>query len=579
MRTRLLIMSLFTALTMLGCENSGTGFPRGSCDAPGKPACPDYPIQLIIEPDNTELATGTSLQYKAIAVYNAAGKVDVTDKVTWQTANTDIASFNDDGQLQANIPGTTQVNGQLPPQVRGASTLRDSAQITVADKALSQLKMLPASSIILTDIQVQLSTIATFDDGSLQNVSDSAQWVSFVPQVASVNQTGLVTGQLPGATDVSANYANETVMAEIDVSGLMPRELSITPIVFTLPQGFKQAFQAILVLEDGATLDVTNQVDWAIIDESIARISEDGVATALKPGVTGVRARIVFDSRTELMVTPLTVTNATLTEFAVQPEGIELPEQQKQEFAAIATFSDGSTLDVSRDAIWRISNPAHAFVTNSFANAGVVKARAAGDTLVGATIDNTEDFVDVDVSDATLTGLTISPTTADTPANTRVDYQAIAQFSDMSSLDVTPYVSWNSTNTGVAIIDNAGIATAILPGFSNITANYQGQTATTTLDVNTASLTSLDIEPDDATLLPGASRQYVLTASYSNGTTANVTDDAAWIVDDTNIVQIAPAGRFAGIAKAIEPGSATITAIFSTLEQTVPVTVENPAAP
>jgi len=55
---------------------------------------------------------------------------------------------------------------------------------------------------------------------------------------------------------------------------------------------------------------------------------------------------------------------------------------------------------------------------------------------------------------------------------------AIAQFSDLHSENVSSRATWSSSNTQIATVSSTGVATCLRAGTTQITATFQGRTAT-----------------------------------------------------------------------------------------------------
>src|SRR5689334_19602823 len=73
-------------------------------------------------------------------------------------------------------------------------------------------------------------------------------------------------------------------------------------------------------------------------------------------------------------------------------------------------------------------------------------------------------------SSSTITALTISPTGPFVkPQNTK-QFTATATFGNNSMGDATDQVTWTSSNTSIATIDTAGLATGVAVGTTTITA-------------------------------------------------------------------------------------------------------------
>jgi hypothetical protein len=69
-------------------------------------------------------------------------------------------------------------------------------------------------------------------------------------------------------------------------------------------------------------------------------------------------------------------------------------------------------------------------------------------------------------------------------AGTKVQYTATGKYTDGSTQDLTTSVTWASSNTNVATITSAGLATAIKPGNTTISATSAGVVGSTTLKVS-----------------------------------------------------------------------------------------------
>jgi hypothetical protein len=84
--------------------------------------------------------------------------------------------------------------------------------------------------------------------------------------------------------------------------------------------------------------------------------------------------------------------------------------------------------------------------------------------------------------------------------------------------------------------------------------------ATSTLTVTDASVVSLAIDPD-ASIAQSTTKQYKATATLSDGSTIDVTNDVSWFSSDIGISGINNAFGFRGLAQAgTTAGQTTITA-------------------
>ena len=161
----------------------------------------------------------------------------------------------------------------------------------------------------------------------------------------------------------------------------------------------------------------------------------------------------------------------------------------------------------------------------------------------------------------TLTSISVTAASASVAAGRTDQFTATAHYSDSSTADVTGTATWASSNTSKATISSTGLATGVAVGTANITASLGGVTSNSvTLNVTPAVIASITITAASASVAKGRTDQFTATATYSDGTTANVThgDGSTWVSDTPAVATISSAGLATGAAV----GTAHITASF-----------------
>jgi len=83
-----------------------------------------------------------------------------------------------------------------------------------------------------------------------------------------------------------------------------------------------------------------------------------------------------------------------------------------------------------------------------------------------------------------VTSIAISPITISVPVGTLVQFTATATREDGTTDDVTSMVTWTSSNGSVATVNNAGVASTLMAGSTNVQAHMNG------VDSNIAALTA-----------------------------------------------------------------------------------------
>lgn len=173
-----------------------------------------------------------------------------------------------------------------------------------------------------------------------------------------------------------------------------------------------------------------------------------------------------------------------------------------------------------------------------------------------------------------LNSIALTPTNPSVVAGTTLAFTATGTYADGTSKNITPAVTWNSSNTSSATINTGGIATGVTGGTSTtITATSGTVTGTATLTVTVPppppTLTSISVTPTSTTIFIGATQQFTATGNFSDGSTQNLTSTATWSSTNTAAATINTRGLASGIAQ----GSSTITATSGTISSTASLSV------
>ncbi|HEY4300749.1 MAG TPA: DUF4082 domain-containing protein [Candidatus Didemnitutus sp.] len=160
-------------------------------------------------------------------------------------------------------------------------------------------------------------------------------------------------------------------------------------------------------------------------------------------------------------------------------------------------------------------------------------------------------------SGATLSSIAVSPNSPSITAGGTQQFSATGTYSDASTQDLSGQASWSSSNTAVATINASGFASGASAGSSTISAAFNGISGNATLTVQPAvTLTSIAVTPTNATVAAGATRQFVATGTYSNGSTQNLTSSVTWSSSAPSRATISSAG----LATGVSAGMTTISA-------------------
>ena len=515
--------------------------------------------QLQIIPATVQLAIGTTTRLTAIATFADQSTQDVSSQVGWLSSNTAVATVDSTGLVTGVAAGSTTLSASL----LGVTA---STSIQVNNTSVSALQVIPAVTTIALGTKSQLQAIATFADGSTQDVSSQVQWSSNDPFIAGVDSLGLVTGSGIGQATVTATLGAISRSATLTVTNAIATALQVIPPTASLPKGAKLQFQAIATFSDNSSQDVTNQVNWNSSDISVATIDLNGEATAFSEGGADISANFLgVTSNTVLLV----VTNATVSSIQVVLNGGSgnLAKGSSVQFNAQAVLSDGSTLDVSSQAAWFSSDQTKVTINAQ----GLATGIAVGTSTISASLNGvTSAGTVLTVTNATVTQIQITPPSLTLAKGTKGKLTAIATYSDNSTQDVSSQVVWNSSNIGVATINLSGEVSAVSNGSATLTGRVGAVTSNgVSLSVTNASVNQIDLSATASTLAAGTKAQLTAVASYSDGSSQNITPLVSWSSSDSDVATVSISGE----VTAVSPGTAVITGSFAGQISTLTVTV------
>ena len=260
-----------------------------------------------------------------------------------------------------------------------------------------------------------------------------------------------------------------------------------------------------------------------------------------------------------------------LVSIAVTPATASIPIGAPQQFMATATFSDGSSSDVTTTSTWISATPAVATVV---ATTGVATGIASGTSVITATYGGQAATANLTVTGATLSTITVAPLTSTIAIGGTQTFVATGNYSDGTSANISSTVTWTSGNLAVATIVSTGVATGVSAGPAAITATLGGQSGLANLTVTTATLSSISVAPLAATVVIGGTQTFVATGNYSDGTSANISSTVLWASSDITLATVVSPG----VATGVKAGSPTITATLSGKSGSATLTVSPAAA-
>lgn len=525
------------------------------------------PTGLTVTPAGKSIAKGTTQQFQATATFTDSTSRDVTADVTWGTNNATIASISN------TAPTKGLATGKAVGSARINAVYQDVAAdvtLTVTAATVTSVSTTPAALSLSKTTTGQLTAMAMFSDGTTQDITAQATWSSDMPGIASVSDVadskGLVTANNVGNAKVKALFQSFSDESAITVTPATLRSISVTPPSASVAKGLSQQYKATGVYNDDSTQDLTSLVTWASSNTTVATISNASGSKGLAKGVSeGTVTITAVDPDTKIEATAtFTVTGAVMTEVTVEPARNTMPVGTTEGYKAFAYFTDDSFEDVTEAAAWTSADPAIADVSNATGDRGLVLAKSVGLVGISAAYEGFTGLGSLEVSEAALTSIEVTPANAKLAAGFDRQYKATGIYSDNSTHDITDTVTWNTSDTALATVSNApdsiGVVTGVAAGAVNILASQGSVEGSTPLSVTGSTLTSISVTPSSANVPAGAMQQYMATGTFSDSTTQDLTAQVSWSSLDTAIATVSNDAGSEGKATAVATGSTTIRA-------------------
>jgi len=291
---------------------------------------------------------------------------------------------------------------------------------------------------------------------------------------------------------ISATLGTTVGSALLTVDTDTLSSIAVTPVSSVLAPGSTLIYQAAGTYSpSGSKFFITTLANWSSDSPSVSIGKNTAVATAQTAGLAHITA--TYQGKTSNMASAL-VTPSPLASITVTPVPSTLPptipEGVSLQFSATGVFQDKSTQNLTTNVIWASDQPSIATVSNAISLQGVVSGVAPGPATITAAFAGIVGSEPVTVSNATLTQITLSPTSPNVAAGTLVQFTATATFTDSNNntftLPMTNQVTWSSSDVTIATVNNTGAANTVKPGTVTITASF---TQTTMQVSGTATLT------------------------------------------------------------------------------------------
>lgn len=441
------------------------------------------------------------------------------------------------------------------------------------DASLESIEVLADDSNLYVKEKIQLTVKAKFSDGTEKDVTSSAVFSVADTTILSVSSSGEVQGLKKGTCTVTLSYTGNGTTKENSIDFEIFNEdeekpekvlqsitLSTGSVNLTVGDTFKLGVTA--SYSGSSDADITAKAKYSSSNSSVAAVS-GGVITAMGSGSAEITV-----SYTEKGVTKsetCSVAVKVLSSIAFDKSAKTIHLESEAEIILNAIYSDGSSVKVpAKDAVFKSDNNS---IVNISPDNSVFEAKAVGTAKITAQYKGKTAEITISVTnDVVLSSVALDIT----GTKTTYTLKATALYSDGTTKDVTSSATFTIDDKSIASVSGSTL-TAKANGKVVVTVVYEGKSSSKELEVSVDTvpvLSSIAVNLSASSIEVGETAEVKVTASYSDGTTKDVTTEATLSCRGT-------AATLSGqIINGVSAGKAVIKAEFNGETASTSVTVK-----
>lgn len=449
---------------------------------------------VTVSPSTGSLIVGQTLTLSATTA-SATGQTLTGRVVTWASSANNIATVSSTGEVTAVSPGIATITATSEGRT-------GTAQVTVALVPVASIRMAPGSATIAAGQTAQLTAQAL--DANDNVLNRTITWTSDQPSVATVSQSGLVTGVNTGAARISASVGTVSSTVTVTVTPVPVASLTITPNGATVTVGGTLQLTAVAKDANGVTLP-GRIIGWTSGGSSVATISQTGLVTAIGPGT----ATIFAASEGVFASVNITVTNVGVATVRVAPATGSIQQGASLQLSTTVLDANNNTI-TGKPVTWSSSNESIATVSST----GRVLGIGQGTVTITAAVDGVLGTGTYAVTPVPVGAINILPSSQTiAPGATLQLTPTLTGTNGLPLSTVGRTIIWSSSATNRATVSQSGLVTGVSAGSAIITATTEGVSATSTITVSSTPIASITITPNPASVQEANTTPVALTGT------------------------------------------------------------------
>lgn len=441
-------------------------------------------------------------------------------QVTWSSSNPKVLTVDSTGKIKSVGAGKAVI------VCRSVDNPRVTATCTVTVVTMTTgVKLSATKGSVYVGFSGTLKPTILPADATIRSV----KWSSSNPAVARVDANGKVTGVKPGTAVITCKTDNGGHTAKCTVT--VRPVIAVTSVTLNRSTGKMQAgaYGQLYATVKPDNASVKN-LKWTSSNTSVLKVGADGKVYGVKPGTAVVTCQSIQSGKKA---------TCTVTVVAVKPTAIALNKTSVslgygKSYQLKATFSPANTTD--KRVTWTSSNPKVVSVSSTGVIKGLTPNASAVITCKSVSGGKIAKCT-VKVGAVATTGVKLSKTSLSIVAGKSTTLIAAVSPSNATNKTVT----WSSSNTAVATVNQNGIVTAKSKGTAVITCktNSGGYTAKCTVTVTGTSVLGIALDRSSFSGKVGSTFSINATIVPENATNKAV----KWVTTDAKVAVVDQKGN------------------------------------
>ena len=391
------------------------------------------------------------------------GTANVQTGITWKSNDSSIATVKD-GLITGVKNGSTTIT--VTTDNGKSATCKVTVQTSPTSVRLNQTNVTLDMSGTKT---VQLK--ATVNPGTA-NVQTGITWSSNDPSIATVKD-GLVTGVKNGTTTITVTTDNGKSASCKIIVQTTPTGVTLDQTNVTLDISTNKTVPLTATINPG-TANINKGITWRSNDSSIATVDKNsGLVTGVRNGTTTITVTTGNGKTASCKVTVQT----SPTSVTMSTTSVTLDLSRTTTTTLTATVNPG-TANINKGITWSSNDSSIATVDK---NSGLVTGVSIGTTDIIARTDNGKTCTAKVTVIATIKNLEVSPSSKDIDINKETQLTV-----KTTPGQTTERVVWETSNSGVATVDQTGKVKGISKGTAIIKARNTDGTIFSTATIYVA---------------------------------------------------------------------------------------------